>query len=75
MFIVFAGFAVFVKYGNPIWSVPLLFVGTVVIAAGLGDLVARSFSEPLNRMLRKSWRDGRRQLAGISIAKIGSAEL
>ena len=45
MFVVFALFAIFVKYGSPIWSVPLLFVVTVVVAAAAGDIVARFFSE------------------------------
>jgi peptidoglycan/LPS O-acetylase OafA/YrhL len=60
MFVVFAFFAIFLKYGSPIWSVPLLFVATVVAAAAAGDLVARFFSEPLNRMLRERWSHGRR---------------
>jgi len=62
MFVVFAFFAIFVKYGNPIWSVPLLFVATVVVAAAAGDLVARFLSEPLNRILRERWSHGRRPL-------------
>ncbi len=75
MFVVFAFFAIFVKCGNPIWSVPLLFIVTVVVAAAAGDIVARFFSEPLNRMLRECWRDGSRQLASISVSRVGSAEL
>jgi peptidoglycan/LPS O-acetylase OafA/YrhL len=55
MFVVFAFFAIFAHYGKPIWSVPLLFVATVVGAAAAGDIVARFFSEPLNRMLRERW--------------------
>jgi len=31
MFVVFTFFAIFVHYGNPIWSVPLLFVATVIV--------------------------------------------
>jgi len=75
MFVVFAFFAIFVKCGNPIWSVPLLFIVTVVVAAAAGDIVARFFSEPLNRMLRECWRDGSRQLASISVSRVASAEL
>jgi peptidoglycan/LPS O-acetylase OafA/YrhL len=75
MFVVFAFFAIFVKYGSPIWSVPLLFVATVVVAAAAGDIVARFFSEPLNRMLRERWSAGPRQLASISVSRVGSAEL
>ena len=69
MFVVFAFFAIFVKCGNPIWSVPLLFIVTVVVAAAAGDIVARFFSEPLNRMLRECWRDGSRQLASMSVSR------
>jgi peptidoglycan/LPS O-acetylase OafA/YrhL len=71
MFVVFAFFAIFMKYGNPIWSVPLLFVATIVVAAAAGDIVARFFSEPLNRMLRERWGDGRRQLGGVSDSRVG----
>jgi peptidoglycan/LPS O-acetylase OafA/YrhL len=66
MFVVFAFFAIFMKCGSPIWSVPLLFVATVVVAAAAGDLVARFFSEPVNRTLRERWSDGRRQLGSVS---------
>jgi peptidoglycan/LPS O-acetylase OafA/YrhL len=66
MFVVFAFFAIFVKYGSPIWSVPLLFVATVVVAAAAGDLVARFFSEPVNRLLRERWSHGRRPLASVN---------
>jgi peptidoglycan/LPS O-acetylase OafA/YrhL len=75
MFVVFAFFAIFVKHGSPIWSVPLLFVATVVVATAAGDIVARFFSEPLNRKLREHWSNGPRQLTSISVFKVGSTEL
>jgi peptidoglycan/LPS O-acetylase OafA/YrhL len=65
MFVVFALFAIFVKYGSPICCVPLLFVATIVVAAGTGEIVARSFSEPLNRMLRERWSHGPRKLGSV----------
>jgi peptidoglycan/LPS O-acetylase OafA/YrhL len=65
MFVVFALFAIFVKLGSPRWCVPLLFVTTIVVAAGTGDIVARFFSEPLNRMLRERWRHGPRKLNSV----------
>src|SRR6202166_107131 len=55
MFVVFALFAIFVKYGSPLWCVPVLFVTTIVVAAGAGDIVARFFFEPLHRMLLERW--------------------
>jgi hypothetical protein len=58
-------FAIFVKLGSPLWCVPLLFVTTIVVAAGTGDIVARFFSEPLNRMLRERWSHGPRQVGSV----------
>jgi len=66
MFVVFAFFAIFVHYGSPIWSVLLLFVATVVVTALVGEMVARYFSEPINRMLRARWSEGPRQLGSVS---------
>src|SRR5256885_9644082 len=37
-----------------------LFVTTVIVAAAAGDIVARFFSEPLNRMLREEAREDRK---------------
>jgi len=71
MFVVFAFFAIFVKYGNPMWSIPLLFVATVVVAAAAGDIVARFFSEPLNRILRERWSHGSRQLGSVDDSRVG----
>ncbi len=39
-----------------------LLVLTIILAAVLGNLVARSFSEPMNRRLRKCWADGTEKL-------------
>jgi peptidoglycan/LPS O-acetylase OafA/YrhL len=66
MFVVFAFFAIFVHYGSPIWSVPLLFVTTVIVTALVGEMVARYFSEPINRILRARWSEGPRQLGAVS---------
>jgi peptidoglycan/LPS O-acetylase OafA/YrhL len=74
MFVVFAFFALFVKFGSPIWSVPLLFVATIVAAAAAGDIVARFFSEPVNRLLRNRWGDGRRQMGSVTDSKVESAQ-
>jgi peptidoglycan/LPS O-acetylase OafA/YrhL len=65
MFVVFAFFAIFVKFGSALWCVPLLFVAAIVVAAGTGDFVARFFSEPFNRMLRERWSHGPRQLGSV----------
>src|ERR1700722_15308179 len=72
MFVVFALFAIFVKFGSPLWCVPLLFVTNIVVAAGTGDVVARFFSEPLNRMLRERWSHGSRQLGNVEFLESAS---
>ena len=66
MLVVFAFFAIFMHYGNLIWSVPLLFVATVIVTAVAGGMVARYFSEPVNRTLRERWSEGPRQVGGFS---------
>jgi peptidoglycan/LPS O-acetylase OafA/YrhL len=62
MFVVLGLFGIFVRLGKPLSLVPVLFIVTILIAAVLGDLVARSFSEPMNRRLRQKWGDGAEQL-------------
>jgi peptidoglycan/LPS O-acetylase OafA/YrhL len=57
-FIVVAFFTLFLRYGKPMRAVPVLFLAVIVAAALLGNLVARSYSEPMNRYLRKRWGDG-----------------
>jgi peptidoglycan/LPS O-acetylase OafA/YrhL len=52
MFVVFAGFDLFLRHGKPLHLVPLLFVAVIVLAGVLGELVGRLFSEPANRWLR-----------------------
>jgi peptidoglycan/LPS O-acetylase OafA/YrhL len=74
MFVVFAFFAIFVKSGNPLWAVPLLFVVTLVVAAGAGEIVARYYSEPINRTLREYWLGGRRLRSSVTDAGRNSAE-
>jgi peptidoglycan/LPS O-acetylase OafA/YrhL len=63
MFVVFAYFNLFVTIGKPMWAVPVLFVVTIVTVGLLGDLVARFYSEPMNRWLRTHW--GERRLGSV----------
>jgi peptidoglycan/LPS O-acetylase OafA/YrhL len=67
MFVVFAAYRLFVASGKPMVAVPILFLGVIVIAGLLGTLVAKFFSEPVNRRLRRRWGDGADSL-GIAIA-------
>jgi peptidoglycan/LPS O-acetylase OafA/YrhL len=67
MFVVFAAYRIFVAFGKPMVAVPILFLGVIVIAGLLGTLVAKYFSEPVNRWLRRRWGDGADSL-GVAIA-------
>lgn len=60
MFVVFGAFGLFVSAGKPMWAVPWLFIGAIVMAGLLGEVVARFYSEPLNRLIRERWRGGKR---------------
>jgi peptidoglycan/LPS O-acetylase OafA/YrhL len=55
MFVVLGLLNIFVAAGKPPGGVPLFFVGTVIVSGILGALVARFYSEPMNRLLRKRW--------------------
>ncbi|HEY0701951.1 MAG TPA: acyltransferase [Candidatus Acidoferrales bacterium] len=65
MFVVFAFFQIFVMAGKSLKAVPLLFGVVILVAALLGDLTARFYSEPLNRLLRKKWGDGPSRLGSV----------
>ena len=65
MFVVLALFGLFVKLGKPLPGVPVLFVATVILAAILGDAVAKFYSEPMNRQLRLRWKDGPERLGSV----------
>jgi peptidoglycan/LPS O-acetylase OafA/YrhL len=66
MFVVFALFHLFVSAGAPLRAVPALFVGVIVIAGLLGEMVGRFYSEPMNRLLRKHWGDGPNELGAMT---------
>ena len=66
MFVVFWAFGLFVRAGKPMWAVPGLFLGVIVVAGLLGEVVARFYSEPLNRLIRQKWWGGKRvEVPGI----------
>jgi peptidoglycan/LPS O-acetylase OafA/YrhL len=69
MFVVFACFDLFVAAGKPIGAVPILFIVVVAAAGLLGELVARFYSEPLNRLLRARFREGRSELGAVIEAR------
>ncbi len=68
MFVVFGFFGLFARAGGRLRWTPILFVGTIVFAGVLGEVVARFFSEPMNRMLRGRWGDGPERLGSVARA-------
>jgi peptidoglycan/LPS O-acetylase OafA/YrhL len=65
MFVVFGFFSVFVHTGKPMAGVPVLFLFVIVAAGLLGELVARVYSEPMNRLLRRRWRERPETLGSV----------
>jgi peptidoglycan/LPS O-acetylase OafA/YrhL len=65
MFVVFAAFDRFLGAGKPMAAVPVLFIVVIVLAVLAGELVARFYSEPLNRRLRAYWSEGPRELGSV----------
>jgi peptidoglycan/LPS O-acetylase OafA/YrhL len=65
MFVVFAMFRLFRAAGSPLMGVPILFVTVILVSALVGELVARCYSEPMNRLLRRRWHNGLGQLGSV----------
>jgi peptidoglycan/LPS O-acetylase OafA/YrhL len=65
MFIVVALAAAFAAIGQAMWAVPVFFVAALVCSGVVGELVARWYSEPMNRRLRGRWGDGTRRLGSV----------
>ena len=55
VFGILALFSLFVAAGMPMGAVPALFLAALLLAGVLGELVARCYSEPMNRWLRRRW--------------------
>ena len=66
MFVIFPLFGAFILYGAPKLAVLPLFVASTLVAALLGDLVGRYFSEPVNRALRQRWGQGPNRLGSVT---------
>ena len=75
MFVVFALFDTFVALHKRMRLVPVLFIATILIAALLGELVARFYSEPMNRSLRKRWGEGANRLGSVVEAETAQMEI
>jgi peptidoglycan/LPS O-acetylase OafA/YrhL len=63
VFVVFALLGLFLDAGKPMSLVPAYFIGTILISAALGALIAKTYSEPMNRFLRNSWAARRQEIA------------
>jgi peptidoglycan/LPS O-acetylase OafA/YrhL len=71
MFVILGFFNLFIAANKPMKAIPGLFIAVILFAGVLGELVARGYSEPMNRWLRQRWGDGPKSL-GSAIA-IGEA--
>jgi peptidoglycan/LPS O-acetylase OafA/YrhL len=65
VFVVLGFFNVFLAANKPMKAVPVLFVAVILFAGVLGEFVARGYSEPMNRWLRRRWGDGPRRLGSV----------
>jgi peptidoglycan/LPS O-acetylase OafA/YrhL len=65
MFVVFALFGLFTSVVASRSAVPILFVGVILISGLLGDWVARLYSEPMNRLIRRRFGDGPEKLGSV----------
>jgi peptidoglycan/LPS O-acetylase OafA/YrhL len=65
VFVVLGVFNLFLVANKPMKAVPLLFITALLLAGLLGELVARSYSEPMNRWLRKRWGDDPKRLGSV----------
>lgn len=65
IFVVLAMFRLFVEAGKPMRGVPALFIVVIVLAGLLGEAVARLFSDPMNRLLRRRFGDGSDKLGSV----------
>ena len=62
MFVVFGLFQLFVIAGKPLIGVPILFLVVIFSAGALGEIVALSYSEPMNQLIRRRWGDVAKRL-------------
>ena len=71
MFLVFAFFQLFVLAGKPMRGVVPLFIVVVVMSGLLGEVVAKFYSEPLNRIIRDRWGNRPGKVGSVVEAKTG----
>lgn len=64
-FIVILLFVVFMALGKPAHGIAALFAITIILGVAVGALVARCYSEPLNRRLRRRFSEGAGRLGSV----------
>jgi peptidoglycan/LPS O-acetylase OafA/YrhL len=65
MFVVFALFDFYQSADLALGAVPALFVCVILISALLGEVVARFYTEPMNRLIRRRFGDGPESLGSV----------
>ena len=65
IFVVVALDAAFVATGAAMRAVPVFFLSVLVVGGLLGQVVARFYSEPMNRWLRGRWGGGAREMGSV----------
>jgi peptidoglycan/LPS O-acetylase OafA/YrhL len=65
MFVVFALFGLFKSAGQSLAAVPALFIGVILVSGLLGEVAARFYSEPMNRLIRHRFGDGPERLGSV----------
>lgn len=64
-FVLIALFAFFVRAGKPMSWVPIVFVVTMLVSGLAGEMIARVYSEPMNRWLRSRFKGGAGRLSSV----------
>jgi peptidoglycan/LPS O-acetylase OafA/YrhL len=62
IFVVLGVFHLFLIMNKPIRAVPAMFLAVLLLSGFLGAVVSRSYSEPMNRWLRRRWVKDRARL-------------
>jgi peptidoglycan/LPS O-acetylase OafA/YrhL len=65
LFVTLGLFSIFIAAGKPMPWIPALFAVVILLSGALGEFVARSYSEPMNRRLRNWWGDGAGKLGSV----------
>ena len=66
MFVVFALFRLFERFAFSRAAVAGLFAGVVLLAGVSGEIVARCYSDPMNRLLRRCLRDEPQRVGSVT---------